>query len=101
MSSNQLYAFHNGYIPAYYTDAMEIFSSDCSDNTTFVDPMLEATGPPEDDKYIVSTSGIVDHFEITLDLDYTQFVQMPTSSPTRTPTKSPTESPIPPPSNTP
>eukprot|EP01083_Nonionella_stella_P131266 398685_1 len=58
-------------------------------------------GPPEDNKYVVSTNDVVDHFELTLDLDYTQFVQMPTHAPSPNPTKFPTLSPTRNPSHSP
>eukprot|EP01083_Nonionella_stella_P103019 293870_1 len=90
MSTDQLYAFHYGYIPAFYDEVMGTLSGDCSDDTTFADDSLERTGPPQDDIYIVSKNDIVDHFELTLDLDYTQFVQMPTHAPTPNPTQFPT-----------
>eukprot|EP01083_Nonionella_stella_P151209 482861_1 len=101
MSGDQLYAWHNGYIPSTYDEIMGTLSGDCSDNTTFTDNVLERVGPPENNKYIVSKNDIVDHFELTLDLDFTQFVQMPTHAPTPNPTEFPTLTPTRNPSNTP
>ena len=45
----------------------------CVDETDYPDSRLYA---PNNDKYILSKSDIVDHFEMTLDLDFAQFVQM-------------------------
>eukprot|EP01083_Nonionella_stella_P136978 416920_1 len=101
ISGDQLYAFHNGHIPAFYDEVMGTFSGDCSDHTIFTDASIERMGSPEDNKYIVSKNDIVDHFELTLDLDYTQFVQMPTHAPTPTPTQFPTLPPTRDPSNSP
>lgn len=42
------------------------------------------------DQKVVTKDGIVDHFQLILDLDYTQFVQIPTQQPTAEPTESPT-----------
>eukprot|EP01083_Nonionella_stella_P232170 819293_1 len=101
MSSDQLYAWSHGYFPAFYDEVMGTFSGDCSDDTTFTDDSIERMGPPEDNKYIVSKNDIVDHFELTLDLDYTQFVQMPTHAPTPNPTQFPTVPPTRNPSHSP
>jgi len=102
MSGNQLYAFSMGYIPSLYAEVVDVLSGGaCTDLTSFIDATLGARGPPDSNKYIVSKSGIVDHFEMTLDLDYTTFVKMPTVAPTPGPTQLPTKSPTPAPSKTP
>merc|ERR1719295_1490777 len=93
MAGNQIYAWFNGYIDAFYSAIMNMDSADCIDETIFTDEVLTNKGPPQNNKYIVSKNGIVDHFELTLDLDYTQFVQMPTQEPTENPTQSPTADP--------
>jgi len=77
--------------------------------TTYSDSVLEVKGAPTNLIYKVAKLGIVDHFEMTLDLDYTQFVQMPTNAPTQDPSESPSnhptlkpsESPTPKPSESP
>eukprot|EP01083_Nonionella_stella_P113799 335780_1 len=60
MSSDQLYAWSNGYIPSSYDEVMGTLSGDCSDDTTFTDAVIKRMGPPEDNKYIVSKNDIVD-----------------------------------------
>eukprot|EP00490_Sorites_sp_Unknown_P029804 CAMPEP_0114690738 /NCGR_PEP_ID=MMETSP0191-20121206/66026_1 /TAXON_ID=126664 /ORGANISM="Sorites sp." /LENGTH=109 /DNA_ID=CAMNT_0001981017 /DNA_START=401 /DNA_END=727 /DNA_ORIENTATION=- len=94
------YTWEDHEINKYFFEFMNIDDSDCTDLSTYE----EATGrqgPANSDGFRASKVGMVEYFNMTLDLDYTLFVKFPTTTPTETPTISPSLSPTRTPTRTP